>query len=55
MSFGLVFWIIMLLWLLYGFWGYWQPHPNALWGHGLILFILFLLLGWKTFGPPLHP
>lgn len=54
MSFGLVYWILMLLWLVWGLWGYWAPHPGWVWGNGLFLFILFLLLGWKVFGPPIH-
>ena len=55
MTFGLVFWILMLLWLIYGFWGYWAPgNPNWQWGNALLLFILFLLLGWKVFGAPVH-
>jgi hypothetical protein len=55
MSFGLIFWIIMLLWLLYGFWGFYQPSPNWQWGNALMLFVLFLLLGWRVFGAPVHP
>lgn len=53
MSFGLVFWILMLFWLVFGLWQAW---PNVQgWGAGnLLLFILLLLLGWKTFGPPIH-
>lgn len=54
MSFGLIYWIIMFLWLLSGVawhqgWGPWGP-----WGLGVGGFILFLLLGWKVFGPPVH-
>ena len=55
MSFGLVFWIIMLLWLIYGFWGWYNPQPSWQWGNALMLFILFLLIGWKVFGAPIHP
>lgn len=53
MSLALAFWIIMLLWfllhgwLLYG--GDWKVT-----GGNVIPFILFLLLGWKVFGAPLH-
>lgn len=55
MTFALAFWILMLLWLVFGlaWWhgslGTWGPL-----GGGLLLFILFLLLGWKLFGAPLH-
>lgn len=56
MTFGLVFWILMLLWLIYGFWGWYSPNnPNWQWGNAAMLFILFLLLGWKVFGAPVHP
>ena len=56
MTFGLIFWILMLLWLVYGVWGYWAgPQPYYWHGHGVLLFILFLLLGWKIFGAPVHP
>lgn len=52
MPLGLMFWIIMLLWLVFGLWHRW---PNyMLIGGDLILFILLLLLGWKAFGPPIH-
>lgn len=57
MSFGLLFWILMLLWLVFGL--YWnraeisggQFGPL---GSNLLLFILLLLLGWRVFGSPLH-
>lgn len=57
MTFGLIFWILMLLWLVYGLWGYWTPQsgPAIWWGHGGFLFILFLLIGWRVFGAPVHP
>jgi hypothetical protein len=55
MGFGLIFWILMLLWLVYGFWGWYAPNPNVWYGHGLFFFILFLLLGWRVFGAPVHP
>ena len=63
MALGLAFWILMLLWLVFGLWMHWPANPNAQapaypylypLGYGLLLFILILLLGWKAFGPPLH-
>jgi len=56
MSIGLLFWILMLIWLVFGFAWY---RNGAGWAYGwygntLLLFILFLLLGWKVFGQPLH-
>lgn len=54
MSMGLVFWILMLLWLV--FWGLstWGPLTQFPWGGNLLLFILLLLLGWASFGAPIH-
>lgn len=58
MSLGLVFWILMLLWLVLGLYWRWPAtgQPRALWplGGDLLLFILLLLLGWKVFGAPVH-
>lgn len=55
MSFGLLFWILMLLWLVGWFWT--RPTPVFGWPvlPDLLLFILIGLLGWKVFGAPLHP
>ena len=54
MSFGLVFWILMLLWLFFS----WPGNPTVgawgPWGGSLLLFVLLLLLGWHEFGPPIH-
>jgi hypothetical protein len=55
MSFGLVFWILMLLWLVFGFWNWYSPMGHGFAINSLFLFILFLLLGWKVFGAPVHP
>jgi hypothetical protein len=56
MSAGLLFWIIMILGVLFGFRANWPLTANNGWGFGsnLILFILLALLGWKVFGPALH-
>jgi hypothetical protein len=51
---GLLFWILMLIWLVFGLvvWrgtlGIYGPL-----GSTLLLFILFLLLGWQVFGAPI--
>jgi hypothetical protein len=49
MSRGLLFWILMILWLIFGLWAAW---PLG-WGFGstALLFILLGLLGWQVFGP----
>lgn len=53
MQLGLIFWIMMLLWVLFGVWD-WQTGWNRPWGHGVFFFILFLVLGWRVFGAPIH-
>jgi len=42
----------MLIWLVFGVWTNW-PNIKASGGDGL-LFILLVLLGWKTFGAPIQ-
>jgi hypothetical protein len=57
MSIGLVFWILMLLWLVFGLWQNWPGVQAGQWhplGGSLLLFILLLLLGWHAFGPPIR-
>ncbi len=54
---GILFWVIMLLWFLFGL--YWQQGDikegrYGLAGGHLLLFVLLFLLGWKVFGPPLQ-
>jgi hypothetical protein len=52
MPIGLLFWILMILWLIFGFvwyrngvgWGY------GWYGNSVLLFILLFLLGWNDFG-----
>lgn len=52
MTLGLVFWILMLIWLVVGAWQAW-PNYQAV-GGSLLLFLLLLILGWHSFGPPVH-
>jgi hypothetical protein len=57
MSFGLIYWILMLIWFVFslavfggvgnGYIGHWGPMAST-----FLFFILFLLLGWRVFGPP---
>jgi len=53
MSFGLAFWIIMLIWLLFSI-----PQTTLgtrwPWGGSIVLFVLLGLLGWHAFGAPIH-
>ncbi|HSZ58612.1 MAG TPA: hypothetical protein VK797_23290 [Tepidisphaeraceae bacterium] len=56
MNFRLLFWVLMLLWLVLGIWGWgidrarWQA-----WGGSFLLWILLLMLGWHVFGQPITP
>ncbi len=54
MTIGFLFWLLMILWLLFGMWWHWGRQPAApdfgLMGGNLLLFILLFLLGWKVFG-----
>lgn len=60
MSFALLFWILMLLWAVFGVFPTWPasgtPNTGYLsFGGSLLLFILIALLGWHAFGSPIHP
>lgn len=49
MTLSLIFWVIMLLWLLWSLpfnkWSEGYPYASS-----IMLFILFLTLGWAVFG-----
>jgi hypothetical protein len=47
----------MLIWLVFGLVWNWPNSPAAPYGpigNTILLFVLFLLLGWHAFGPPVH-
>lgn len=54
MSIGFIFWLLMLLWIIFGvvYMGpKYAPEQRAGFiGNSLFVFILFFLLGWKVFG-----
>jgi hypothetical protein len=57
MTIGFLFWLLMILWLIFGLWCSWPAaapdgSPRAYWplGGNLLLFILLFLLGWRVFG-----
>lgn len=55
MTRGLIFWVLMLIWLVFGIvwhFGFVGP-PYGVLGGVVLLFILFGLLGWQVFGPPI--
>lgn len=52
MPIGILFWVLMVLWLIFGFVWY---RNGAGWAYGqngnmLLLFVLLFLLGWSEFG-----
>ena len=57
MTLGLCFWILMLIYLIFGLYWNWpasNPPNYPVVGGSLLLFILLLLLGWAEFGPPIR-
>ena len=49
---GILFWILVILWFIttvFGLAGIYAVYAT----NGLLL-VLFILLGWKVFGPPLQ-
>lgn len=58
MYIGLLFWIIMLLWAVFGivprFRGTTTLTPYYPWVCDLLLFVLLFILGWHAFGAALH-
>ena len=56
MTLALAFWILMLIWFVFGLVVHFGllVGPYGSIGNVLLLFILFLLLGWQVFGAPLH-
>jgi hypothetical protein len=52
MPLGLLFWVLMILWLVFGFWQ-WRPNlPTnyAPFGGHILLWILLFIIGWRIFG-----
>lgn len=51
MAAGVLFWMIMILWLIFGIWRTWPDHYLV--GGNILLWVLLALLGWHDFGPML--
>jgi len=54
MSIGFLFWLLFILWIIFGVYWNWPTEPGPrgfgrIGGHFLIMILLFLL-GWKVFG-----
>jgi len=56
MPLAVAFWVVMLIWLLFGLWvGYIPNQPYLRTGGGhILLFIVVAILGWAVFGPPVN-
>lgn len=54
MPMGILFYVLMLIWLVFGVYRDWPSGNYGGIGGSLILFLLMLLLGWRVFGPPLQ-
>ena len=60
MTRGLVFWVLMLIWFVFALMlniapaalGSWEPAAAG--GNAVLFFVLFGLLGWQGYGPPIH-
>jgi len=56
MTLSFLYWFLMLCWVLFsGLWGYRTDVGGrwSVWGSGLLIFLLFLLIGLKLFGQPI--
>ena len=60
MTLGILFWVLMLLWLIFGMVAVWPKEaPPTVFGYApfggtLLHFILLLILGWKVLGAPVQ-
>jgi len=54
MSMSIAYWVIMTIWFVMGLYVTWGIGNHFLVGGNVLLFILFVLLGWKVFGSPIH-
>lgn len=52
MTLNFLFWLLMILWLVFGFWSTWPNHKLV--GGNLLLFLLFFIIGWRLFGFPIQ-
>jgi hypothetical protein len=56
MTLAIWYWLVLVLTVVFGGWGYWAADPPARtfrsWGIGLPLLILFIIIGFALFGSP---
>ena len=53
MALGTAYWVLMLIWFVFGLAVHFSVVANTygVLGNNLLLFVLFVLLGWQVFGP----
>ena len=57
MTLAVLFWVLMIIWLIFGFWNNWPAQGTAPWrpiGGHLLTWVLLAILGWQVFGPAIH-
>jgi hypothetical protein len=60
MTRGLIFWVLMLIWFVFALVINFGGPMMGGYAHGgeiantFLFFILFVLLGWQVYGPPVH-
>jgi len=50
---SVAFWIVMLVWFLFGAWRNWSTGGAAA-GDSALPFLAVFMLGWATFGSPIR-
>jgi len=56
MALGVLFWLLMLILLVFGFLGAWPraAEQRMSLGYGIVWWLLLAVLGWAVFGPALR-
>ena len=56
MTLEFIYRFLLLVWILFNVGIIWEPRaqPYGPHGNGLLLFLLFVLIGLNNFGPPIH-
>jgi apolipoprotein N-acyltransferase len=54
MSIGLLFWVLMVLWIVSWIGTRWGPYTTYVYASEFLFFVLLFLLGWHSFGFIIH-
>lgn len=57
MTLNVLFWVLMIVWLVFGFWLDYvpgQPYPFRRGAWTFLVWILLAIIGWQVFGPAVH-